>query len=232
MPTTTPLTDAIQALTTYANETTGASDATLSEAVATLAAGYGGGGSDKADFSAFSAGNIKALIFNSAHIDTDLYINSNKMYTVKFKSGAKIQYEHVYGISYGNGNSKIGVQRNSSYDQFGETLISASFAQKTVVVNGDDVVFSACAFDKSPVYEATFPLLIGDGYYNNNRENKVTNITFYGLNIIDENNEYVAQLMPWLEEDVPCVKDIVSGSLYYATTGTLGYIDNNGTIHN
>ena len=44
MPTTTPLTDAIQALTTYANETTGASDTTLSEAVATLVAGYGQGG--------------------------------------------------------------------------------------------------------------------------------------------------------------------------------------------
>ena len=40
----TPLTDAIQALTTYANETTGASDTTLSEAVGTLVAGYGGGG--------------------------------------------------------------------------------------------------------------------------------------------------------------------------------------------
>lgn len=40
----TPLTDAIQALTTYANEVTGASDTTLSEAVATLVAGYGGGG--------------------------------------------------------------------------------------------------------------------------------------------------------------------------------------------
>ena len=44
MPTTTPLTDAIQTLTTYANETTGASDTTLSEAVATLVAGYGQGG--------------------------------------------------------------------------------------------------------------------------------------------------------------------------------------------
>ena len=41
---TTPLTDAINALTRYANDTTGASDTTLSEAVATLAAGYGGGG--------------------------------------------------------------------------------------------------------------------------------------------------------------------------------------------
>lgn len=43
MPTTTPLTDAINALTTYSNTVTGASDTTLSDAVATLAAGYGGG---------------------------------------------------------------------------------------------------------------------------------------------------------------------------------------------
>lgn len=40
----TPLTDAINALTTYANGVTGAYDTTLSDAVATLAAGYGGGG--------------------------------------------------------------------------------------------------------------------------------------------------------------------------------------------
>ena len=39
-----PLTDAINALTTYANTVTGASDTTLSDAVATLASGYGGGG--------------------------------------------------------------------------------------------------------------------------------------------------------------------------------------------
>lgn len=37
-----PLTDAINALTTYANTVTGASDTTLSDAVATLASGYGG----------------------------------------------------------------------------------------------------------------------------------------------------------------------------------------------
>jgi hypothetical protein len=39
-----PLTDAIQALTRYANETTGASDQTLSDAVETLVEGYGQGG--------------------------------------------------------------------------------------------------------------------------------------------------------------------------------------------
>ena len=41
----TPLTDSINALTTYANEITGASDTNLSDAVHTLASGYGSGGS-------------------------------------------------------------------------------------------------------------------------------------------------------------------------------------------
>lgn len=42
----TPLTDSIEALTTYANQVTGASDTNLSDAVYTLAQGYGGGGTD------------------------------------------------------------------------------------------------------------------------------------------------------------------------------------------
>ena len=40
----TPLTDGINALTAYANEVTGASDTTLSDAVESLVAGYGQGG--------------------------------------------------------------------------------------------------------------------------------------------------------------------------------------------
>lgn len=40
----TPLTDAINALTTYANSVTGESDTTLTDAVYTLAEGYGQGG--------------------------------------------------------------------------------------------------------------------------------------------------------------------------------------------
>lgn len=39
----TPLTDSINALTAYANEITGGSDTNLSDAVHTLASGYGGG---------------------------------------------------------------------------------------------------------------------------------------------------------------------------------------------
>ncbi len=46
-----PLTDAIEALTTYANTVTGKTppDTTLSDAVATLASGYGGGGASADD---------------------------------------------------------------------------------------------------------------------------------------------------------------------------------------
>lgn len=43
----TPLTDGINALTAYANEVTGESNQTLSDAVESLVAGYGGGGSDE-----------------------------------------------------------------------------------------------------------------------------------------------------------------------------------------
>lgn len=44
-----PLTDAINALTRYANETTGQSDTNLSDAVRTLCDGYGGGGRHSAE---------------------------------------------------------------------------------------------------------------------------------------------------------------------------------------
>ena len=59
-----PLTDAITALTRYANETTGASDQTLSDAVRTLCDGYGGGGGN--DLIDFIEGNL--TVFESDEI--------------------------------------------------------------------------------------------------------------------------------------------------------------------
>lgn len=49
MSSTTPLTDAINALTTYANEVTGKNDTTLSDAVGSLVDGYGGSGNGSLD---------------------------------------------------------------------------------------------------------------------------------------------------------------------------------------
>lgn len=61
-----PLTDAIVALTTYANTVTGASDTTLSDAVASLANGYGGGGVDINDVASCSLSG--SLTFSTATI--------------------------------------------------------------------------------------------------------------------------------------------------------------------
>ena len=72
----TPLTDAINALTTYANSVTGKTppDTTLSDAVATLASGYGGGGSAPTGFveeysytieSAITASNNNISLINT-----------------------------------------------------------------------------------------------------------------------------------------------------------------------
>lgn len=75
----TPLTDGINALTAYANEVTGASDTTLSDAVETLVAGYGGGGSssasslpDLSDVTITSATNGQVLRYNGT-----AWINTN-----------------------------------------------------------------------------------------------------------------------------------------------------------
>ena len=57
----TPLTDSINALTAYANEVTGASDTTLSDAVHTLANGYGGGGSSRAKSGTFFGDGTKSV---------------------------------------------------------------------------------------------------------------------------------------------------------------------------
>ena len=67
----TPLTDSIEALTTYANQVTGASDTNLSDAVYTLAQGYGGGGgtSNMSDL-------LKARFEKQGYVFTDFAVNS------------------------------------------------------------------------------------------------------------------------------------------------------------
>lgn len=82
----TPLTDSINALTTYANEVTGASDTNLSDAVHTLASGYGGGSGleyEKGTYTAAADGN-PTINFTNSHstapalvvfVDADSYVN-------------------------------------------------------------------------------------------------------------------------------------------------------------
>lgn len=66
----TPLTDSINALTTYANEVTGQSDTNLSDAVHTLVEGYSGGGFNFARY-AFSCYRL----FRNSVFSSDVYLD-------------------------------------------------------------------------------------------------------------------------------------------------------------
>ena len=67
----TPLTDAINALTRYANETTGQSDTNLSDAVATLVEGYGQGGGSYSYEDAISGKQIATYTSQATSIRAD-----------------------------------------------------------------------------------------------------------------------------------------------------------------
>lgn len=63
----TPLTDSIEALTTYANQVTGASDTNLSDAVYTLVQGYGGGGESPFAINEIVVGENSVTNMKAAH---------------------------------------------------------------------------------------------------------------------------------------------------------------------
>lgn len=75
----TPLTDSIEALTTYANQVTGASDTNLSDAVYTLAQGYGGSGG-RFDV----IGDVTVSESNVRKVKIDLPANWNNLYDYIF----------------------------------------------------------------------------------------------------------------------------------------------------
>ena len=230
MPTTTPLTDAINALTTYSNTVTGASDTTLSDAVATLAAGYGeGGGGSYADF---SAGNIKALIFHGTeYIQTDYLGAMYVIFSERIMPTSVTNNEHYFGCA--NGNNRTDVQRNGGSQNTTNSVCasSANFGFYSIPTNEErTLMVSGYQINTSMV--ATLPLTIGAGYYQGHVEAQRCKMNFYGLNIMDIDGNYIARYMPWLENGTPCVKDLISGNIFYnAGTGTFGYIESDGTVH-
>lgn len=99
----TPLTDGINALTAYANETTGASDTTLSDAVGRLCEGYNGGNS------LFTVEKIKTYtveeswendangnsvaIFTTLGLDRNDLTNCSETFLCIFKNNLSNQYK-------------------------------------------------------------------------------------------------------------------------------------------
>lgn len=101
-----PLTDAINALTTYANGVTGASDTTLSDAVRSLADGYGGGGCGGTPVTVTAACATAQACLN--HI-----IPSPKTWTIYYicttaKQSAYVTDQLISANVYHNGNNWTG----------------------------------------------------------------------------------------------------------------------------
>ena len=146
----TPLTDAINALTTYANTVTSASDTTLSDAVATLAAGYGGGGGGafakldeitltansrtmqvNFDASWLSSYNIIIVILKGEQVSTDwIYFGVNASPNLSSNDYSKQQnpfvFPYIFTKSYDD--SYVYLTWYGRYDSFYASAKSASFA--------------------------------------------------------------------------------------------------------
>lgn len=190
------------------------------------------GGGDMDDYEDFTAGNIQAIVgHGTEYILTDYYGTLKDLISIKIKDTDITGYEGYWAIA--SGNATNAVQRYASGNTFSFNFqghnangISISgFSSGLPVI----LVHSTLGFDALTV---NHPLVIGRNYYRGAFE-AVATFTFYGLNILDGEGKYVKRFMPWLENGVACVKEILSGNLYYNSgTGNYDYIDKEGVLHN
>ena len=227
-----PGAEALQALINYSNETTGESDTTISDAIESLVAGYGGGGETIPKWRDFSGGNILAIIGNgTSYIDTGLYLPHNNIVVgVKFKMNTPVAYEYVFGDWCTNPSERFAVQKNAgTSNTFNFYPVTPTYSQAVT----DVTVFEGGIIGRSGSPIATSPLLIFKGYYYTGVETQVSKTSFYGFNAVDIYGDYVVKLVPWKDDnDVICVRNLVTEENYYnAGAGTFGYIDANGVEH-
>lgn len=124
------LTDGIEALTTYANGVTGESDTNLSDAVASLADGYGGGGTVypflvsyervdvTEDLSSMTTNTFMSTYMpdlNSPPYPTILYLIENTNKDSRYSAQAAIRLSSLNG-SYNAGTSRFFVRSSGKVD--------------------------------------------------------------------------------------------------------------------
>lgn len=127
----TPLTDGINALTQYANETTGASDTNLSDAVYTLAQGY----VSRYDYLSGIEWEEKKYINNSGTVSE----NGNLHYTVdaiRLPQGTYL----LYGIQTINSALNYRIHKYDSDDNWVEQIETKGFSKGYValIINVSD----------------------------------------------------------------------------------------------
>jgi hypothetical protein len=126
----TPLTDSINALTTYANEVTGASDTNLSDAVHTLASGYGSGGASswtkvaETSYQVSTTGTSATTVATWATGHSEIWTTEKILYVrVRDTAGKRAGYFYgsdnfFTGVFLGTANS-TGVRFSIYYDNSG-----------------------------------------------------------------------------------------------------------------
>jgi hypothetical protein len=238
----TPLTDSINALTRYANETTGASDTTLSDAVETLVEGF----SNESNFEDFSGGNITAIIMhsnggqNGSYINTGYFPhgNANIYCKIAVTQELYVRYGNIFGAFFGNAISsacrRIGCQMDmgsnliyicSYYADTGSINTNVALSDEPKIIKGASLILL-------PTDIATVPLLIANGYYRTeNTKDVCGGMIFYGLKAY-ENGKLVKKYVPWLDDnEIPCVRELIDDEYFYnAGVNNFGYIDLNGNI--
>lgn len=181
----------------------------------------GGGGSEYEDF---SGGNITSITSHGTeYILTDYLGSMSALYSIKFADSNASNYEGYFSAAVGS--STTGIQRRGTNNALNIKIAGTEIANVTYpgYSSGEPIIVTFSAIGKS-TSTANKELVIFGSYYNGNLESTKSAATFYGLNIFDANATAVAKFRPWLEGGVPCVKDLVSGSIYYNSgTGTFDY---------
>lgn len=221
----TDIADAIRA------KTGGSSAMTPDEMVTAIGSISGGGGTD--DWEDHSGGNIMALIgHGTEYIDTGYLGNLVCLISAKIADGSQKNYEGYFAMS--KDDRSMMVQRNAGtgIDAKCNTVSNlVSGIQGYLDGNPHEITISSANYNGYNVI-ATTPLYLLAGHYKGSLD-VISNSTFYGLNVLDIFSlRFLKRYVPWLENGVPCVKELVDGTLHYnAGTGSFGYIDLNGVVH-
>lgn len=181
----------------------------------------GGGGSEYEDF---SGGNITSITSHGTeYILTDYLGSMSALYSIKLADSNASNYEGYFATAVGS--TTTAVQRRSTNSALNIKIAGTEIANVTYpgYSSGNPIVVTFSAVGKN-TNTADKALVIFGSYYGGNLESTKSASTFYGLNIFDANATAVAKFRPWLEGGVPCVKDLVSGSIFYNSgTGTFDY---------
>lgn len=134
------LTPKIEALTAYANEITGKNDTTLSDAVASLADGYGGGGGgleyEEGTYTAESDGN-PTISFTRTHATAPifvLFVDSTGTIQSANNGGIACVLGNINGIV--DGGIEIQVNRNGGINTLDGLYGAAYMGAYTIGVGG------------------------------------------------------------------------------------------------